>query len=426
MPRSPQVVHLVLRPRARHTQLFARLSERTEKEPRAHAEVPCPLDAPRSPPLLKPGDQIEGYRVRSMVGAGGMGAVYLALPPSGRPRPVAIKILLPQLRNSSRARRRFQREAAIQSSLMHPNIVRVEHVIESPEHLGMVLELVDGPSLEHVLEHERQRAWSPDESMEVMAAVVDAMAFAHDRRVVHRDLKPGNVLLERRDTPADFIGVPKVTDFGIARAAAEGPRMTREGSVMGTPPFMSPEQYRGELDVGASADVFALGMMFWQLLTGALPADPANPSELHEFYSGARPLPSIGAMVPGLPAGLVTSIDAALCIDPVARPRNARRFMEVITGVSTPAAASATGPVAAQSVGLAEWGDGLTTGAPAEPTGTAATVPEETGQNLKPTVADETPFDLSALKTYDEKTAIGIAAVVVAIGVILATVAGGC
>ena len=210
-------------------------------------------------------------------------------------KPVAIKVLLSNLALDPTVRERFQQEAVVQAHLAHPNIVRALDFIETPEHLAIILEWIDGPSLADVLRADVERPWTLQETRAVMNPVLAALAYSHAHQVIHRDVKPANILLERH---ASGQPIPRITDFGLARLLVGADPMTRVGTRMGTPPYMAPEQYFGSLGAGSGADVYAAGMLVWRLLSGTLPVDPARPASVHALYSSPRPVPALSATLP--------------------------------------------------------------------------------------------------------------------------------
>ncbi len=248
--------------------------------------------------MLKPGTQVGAYTVVDVIAAGGMAVVYRA-----RRRQdgelVALKVLLSNLAMSERTRTRFAQGAWIQGQLDHPNILQVfpDFVLEE-QHTAFAMQLVDGPSLADLLGPESGREpWSLDRAMELIVPVLKGVAHAHRRSVVHRDLKPGNILLPRTDNQPD-LAHPLIVDFDLARLTESDSNAvrTREGSMLGTPPYMAPEQFRGDRDIGRSADVHAIGMMCWELLVGRLPVPADDMLAAAELYTGRTPLPRLDAL----------------------------------------------------------------------------------------------------------------------------------
>jgi serine/threonine protein kinase len=249
---------------------------------------------------------LPGYEIKGELGRGGMGVVYKARHIKSN-RIVALKMIIAGRHADLEHQIRFQIEAEAVAHLQHPNIV---HLHDVGEHDGMPffsLEFCDGDSLDRKL-----KTWTPtpDEAASLVETLARAMHYAHLRGVVHRDLKPANVLMASRgrESPASSPDgdsrprlaelVPKITDFGLAKKLDSGNDLSRVGAVMGTPSYMAPEQARGEIhDTGPAADVYALGALFYELLTGQPPfkgatsfetiqqvlnEEPATPSSLRK------------------------------------------------------------------------------------------------------------------------------------------------
>lgn len=207
------------------------------------------------------------YQILKLLGSGGMGAVFLAREPALR-RLVAVKVLSPILASDPRARARFEREARAAAALSHPNVVRVYAVGQTA--VGklpyIVMQYVEGVTLSHwMAQRKRVPEW---DARRIIGEVAAALAAAHTRDVVHRDVKPGNVLIETES------GRAFVADFGVSAAMSPvdpgATKLTQTGTVVGTPAYMSPEQATGE-PVTPKSDVYSLGLVAYELLTGALP-----------------------------------------------------------------------------------------------------------------------------------------------------------
>jgi serine/threonine-protein kinase len=207
------------------------------------------------------------YRLVERLGQGGMGTVYRAVH-TLMDKPVAVKILRAELSSDSEAVARFHREARSASRLDHDHCIRVTDFGQSDDgQLFLVMELLDGESLGNVT---RKGRIPPTRAAAVGAAIAEALAHAHENGIIHRDLKPDNVFLARRARGRELV---KVLDFGLAKLASDsalGPSITRDGTVFGTPEYMAPEQAEGE-KLDSRTDVYALGIILYQLLTGDVP-----------------------------------------------------------------------------------------------------------------------------------------------------------
>jgi predicted Ser/Thr protein kinase len=259
---------------------------------------------PLSPEFLALQRAVAGrYSLVRELGHGGMGIVYLARDVA-LDRLVAIKLLPPAFAERGDFRERFLREARLAASLTHPNVVPIHLVETSGELVYFVMAFVDGESL-----GERIRRAGPMPPAEVMRIVQDvawALAHAHARGVVHRDVKPDNILIERET------GRALVTDFGIARAASSG--TPAAGAMAGTPRYLSPEVARGEAGDGR-ADLYALGVTAWYALTGRHPIDAPNVAALLVRQASESP-PSLASTAPEVPGRFARAIDRCLAILP--------------------------------------------------------------------------------------------------------------
>ncbi|GAA2394413.1 serine/threonine-protein kinase [Dactylosporangium salmoneum] len=278
------------------------------------------------------------YRLVSQAGSGGMAEVWQALD-TRLDRTVAVKELLPELAGSARARERAVAEARAAARINHPNVAAVYDAGHRPRGVTrrvpyLVMEYVDGETLDRRLRGPSSMPWR--EAAWIVAQVADGLAAAHLHRVVHHDVKPGNIMLTASQV--------KIVDFGLASILSAVPG-GRTGGLVGTPEYMAPEQLRGE-PVTAATDVYALGLVLYQMLTGALPWTEASRHALvrQRRACTAVRLPPMAEV----PAEIVGAVDACLADDPDARP-SARRLAAVMRAA------------------MGRHGDGVEASAPAPP-----------------------------------------------------------
>jgi serine/threonine-protein kinase len=246
------------------------------------------------------------YRVLGLLGQGGMGAVLEAEHQITRKR-VALKWMHPQIAGDADAQARFVREAQASARVRHPNIVDVYDVVREGDALFLVMELLEGETLTALL----RRGGTPIHKLiELLLPALRAVAAAHRQGVIHRDLKPDNIFLTRQqDSP---LPVPKVLDFGISKVAdSSALTLTRTGAAMGTPMYMSLEQLCGDKDLDARADVYALGVILYEAVTGRAPFEAATFSELAIKVATVEP-PGPKQVRPELPSALGSLIGAAM------------------------------------------------------------------------------------------------------------------
>ena len=267
------------------------------------------------------------YRLESLLGQSAMAEVWLAHDLE-LDRPVALKLLTP-----TADRARFQREARAAAALAHPNVTRLYDYGEADGRLFMALEYLPHGTLEERLTRKRR---VPDaETAAIASQLAAGLAHAHERGLVHRDVKPANVLFDDEDRP-------KLADFGIARITG-GDTLTEAGTVLGTAAYISPEQAAGE-SAGPASDVYSFGVLLYRMLTGRLPFESGSPIELAQMHLRAKP-PPIELVRPDAPADLAAVATAALAKDPRERPRD---------GAALAAALGSASPVAAQTSASAE------------------------------------------------------------------------
>ena len=251
------------------------MPDRLPQSPSLSAETPLSLGAPAPLPTHEPGPsrvlsngpQIDGYDILGQIGQGGMGIVYRARQ-KGLGRDVAIKLLAGGRLGDETALARFQAEARLAAGLHHPNIVQIFEFGQCAAGPFIVMELINGTTLSARTRNEPQ---TPRWSAELIATLSEAVGFAHGRGVVHRDLKPANVLIAAE-------GGVKLADFGLAKElhSTDGP--TRSGEILGTPSYMAPEQASGAISlIGPRTDIYSLGAMLYELLTGSPPFRGTDP-----------------------------------------------------------------------------------------------------------------------------------------------------
>jgi serine/threonine-protein kinase len=265
----------------------------------------------------------ERYRLVRMIGLGGMGTVWEA-EDEILGRPVAVKVLSESLAAGERAVRRFEREAEASARLSGPHIAAVYDFGRSEGRPYIVLELVRGETLADRLT--REGPLPPQEAARIATQVAEALEEAHAAGIVHRDVKPGNLML----TPA---GDVKVMDFGIA-AAAWAVRITTSGLVLGTPSYLAPEQAKGEKTTPAS-DVYALGAVLYEMVAGRPPFVAESPVAVALAHVREDPAP-LDQVAEGVPSNLAAASMAALAKDPAERPPSAADFASMLRESTLP------------------------------------------------------------------------------------------
>jgi serine/threonine protein kinase len=255
------------------------------------------------------GQNINGYIVGPNIGGGGMGRIYQALEAETQ-TPVALKIMLPEFAENAQFRSRFMREAELMISLRHSNIVPVYAYGEWNGYLYIVMKLIKGPALDRVLIHHR---FTPLTAWQIVRPVSAALHYGHQQGVMHRDLKPGNILIERRGQGNHVY----LSDFGLSKRPGLDTTLTAAGIAVGTPEYMAPEAAMG-LGSDARTDVYALGVIMYELLLGRLPFDEGQP-HLTALAHVDRPVPRPRRLNSRFPGRVESVILRALEKDPDSR-----------------------------------------------------------------------------------------------------------
>jgi serine/threonine-protein kinase len=259
------------------------------------------------------------YRLERRLGVGGMSTVQLAFD-ERLERAVAIKLLAEHLADDPSFVSRFRREALAAARLVHPNIVQVFDFgfDEASGRHFIVMEYVPGRSCAEILRDDGPM--TPDQAVDVAVQACRGLDHAHRHGVVHRDVKPGNLMVSPD-------GIVKLADFGIAKAAEQS-SITQVGSVLGTAAYLAPEQARGE-EAGPSADLYALGVVTYQLISGRLPYEATSLTEL-AFKQMNEPPPRLDEVVSDVPAALATAVAVALALDPSNRYPDAMSMADAL------------------------------------------------------------------------------------------------
>ncbi len=284
------------------------------------------------------GKQLDRFYLKRLIGAGGMGAVYEGIDPNTH-TPVAIKVLQTQGPNAAQAIKRFNKESRILASIRNEHVTQLYEIGECSGIHFIVMELVSGIDLKKWL---GQRGILGEAiALRIVRDIAKALVEAHERGIVHRDIKPENVLLAIKaksdigsswQTDAEF--TVKLTDFGIARQIQQSQSMelTRQGGILGTPKYMSPEQCKGGKGIGAATDVYSLGITLYELLAGQVPFDDADMMKLAAMHC-FEPAPDIQKRNQSVSQATRELLWKMLAKDPEKRPANASQLVDEISRI---------------------------------------------------------------------------------------------
>ena len=278
-------------------------------------------------PELAPGSVVAGCRIDAVVGRGGMGVVYAATQLALQ-RPVALKVIVPELASDLEFRQRFERESRLAASIEHPNVIPVHEAGEGDGLLYLLMRYIEGTDLRELIVAEGPLA--PERAARLVAQTASALAAAHRRGLVHRDVKPANVLVARGEGEEEHC---YLTDFGIARDVGAETALTRTGSVVGTVDYLAPERIEGARGE-PPADIYALGCVLFQTLTGEVPYKrDTEPAKMFAHISA--PVPSVRALRPETAADLDAITAKAMAKAPEDRFESAGemfRALQAVTG----------------------------------------------------------------------------------------------
>ncbi|MCD6475217.1 MAG: serine/threonine protein kinase [Anaerolineaceae bacterium] len=268
------------------------------------------------------GKQIDRYQIIAQLGEGGMATVYKALD-TRLERYVALKVITTNLQSSQQFLQRFEREAKALAKLSHPNIVDVHDYGEENGRPYLVMEFIDGG-------HLKSQMGSPhafQEAAKLLIPIASALGYAHQHDIIHRDVKPANILLQRN-------GTPMLSDFGIAKVLeTDQPQLTRVGVGIGTPEYMAPEQGQGN-KIDHRADIYSLGLVFYELVTGRKPFQADTPMAI-VWKQVTEPLPDPRKFVPSLPPAVVKVLQKALQKKPDDRFQSMEEFEKAFEKLTT-------------------------------------------------------------------------------------------
>ncbi|MDB4981448.1 MAG: serine/threonine protein kinase, partial [Myxococcales bacterium] len=273
--------------------------------------------------MIDVGQTVGNYNITGKLGEGGMGVVFLAEHPVIGSK-VAVKAIHPHFARSADVVSRFVTEARAVNQIGHDHIVNITDFGNTTAgDFYFIMEYLHGEMLSDGID--RQGAFPPARALNIAAQIADALGASHEQGVIHRDLKPDNIFLIARDTTADFV---KVLDFGLAKLTAARTTPTHHtgaGTIMGTPFYMAPEQCEGKAELDHRADVYALGVMLFEMLTGHVPFGGSAYGEVMIKHVTLRP-PTASSLVPNLPPAMDVILSRALAKNPAHRFQSMAEF----------------------------------------------------------------------------------------------------